>query len=158
VGADSPASPVRSVVTVIIQGQAERITALEVQVVELQKQVRVLRERLNQHSQNSSKPPSSNWPHVKRKPPREPAVRKAGGQPGHPLHRRVLLSLEQVDEVVTCQPPHCRRCGQSLTREAGEPVRHQVVELPPLKPHVTEYQLHPTIRMVNKAGSHPAPA
>ena len=73
---------VRAGVAGIIHAQAERITALETQVVELQKQVRVLRERLNQHSQNSSKPPSSDGPHVKRKPPKEPSGQKAGGQPG----------------------------------------------------------------------------
>jgi len=133
---------VRAVVAVIIHAQAERITALETQVGELPQQVRVLREQLNQHSQNSSKPPSSDGPHVKRKPPKEPSGRKAGGQPGHPGHRRVMLPLEQVDEVVTCPPTHCRRCGQPLTGEEGEPVRHQVIELPSLKPHVTEYQLH----------------
>jgi hypothetical protein len=58
-GADPP--HVRAVVAVIMNmdRQARRIAALWVQVVELQKEVRVLRERLNQHPQDSSKPPSS---------------------------------------------------------------------------------------------------
>jgi len=133
---------VRAVVEVIVNAQAQRIAALETQVVSLQQQLRVLRERLSQNSQNSSKPPSSDGPHVKRRPPREPTGRKPGGQPGHRAHRRALVPLEQVDEVVQCQPTRCRRCGQPLTGEQCEPVRHQVIELPPLKPHVTEYQLH----------------
>src|SRR5262249_8453328 len=85
---------------------------------------------------------SSDGPHVKRRPPREPSGRKPGGQPGHPVHRRALVPLEQVDEVVQCQPTRCRRCGHPLTGEQCEPVRHQVIELPPLKAQVTEYQLH----------------
>src|SRR5215468_4928472 len=88
--------PVRAVVEVIIDEQAQRIAALETQVVSLQKQLRVLRERLSQNSQNSSKPPSSDGPHVKRKPPKAPSGRKPGGQPGHPGHRRTLIPVEQV--------------------------------------------------------------
>src|SRR5262250_1203296 len=95
---------VRAVVEVIVNAQAQRIAALETQVVSLQQQLRVLRERLSQNSQNSSKPPSSDGPHVKRRPPREPTGRKPGGQPGHRAHRRALVPLEQVDEVVQCQP------------------------------------------------------
>jgi transposase len=126
---------VQAVLWVVCDGYERRIAALEREVAELKEQVR-------RNSQNSSKPPSSDGPHVKRKPPKEPSGRKPGGQPGHPAHRRALVPLEQVDEVVKCQPTHCRRCGQQLTGEEYEPVRHQVRELPPLKPHVTEYQLH----------------
>jgi transposase len=133
---------VRAVLETIIGEQAQRIAGLEPQVVSLRKQIRVLRERLTQNSRNASKPPSSDGPHVKRTPPKEPSGRKPGGQPGHPVRRRALVPLEQVDAVVTCQPAYCRRCGQPLSGEAGEPVRQQVVELPPLKPQVTEYQLH----------------
>ena len=133
---------VRAVVEVILNEQGQRIVALEAQVVELQKQVRVLRERLAQTSQNSSKPPSSDGPHVKRKPPKEPSGRKAGGQPGHPVHRRALLPVEEVDEVIGCPPGSCRRCGASLSGETYGVVRHQVVEFPPVKPQVKEYQLH----------------
>jgi transposase len=130
---------VRAGVAVIIQEQAQRIAALETQVVELQKQVRVLRERLAQNSQNSSKP-SSDGPHVKRKPPKEPSGRKPGGQPGHPGHRRAVVPLEEVDEVVACLPSNCRRCGAQLSGDADGVVRHQVVEVPPVKPQVQEYQ------------------
>jgi transposase len=95
---------VRAGVAVIIEGQAQRIGALEAQVVKWQQQLRVLRERLSQTSQNSSKPPSSDGPPVKRKPPTAPSGRKPGGQPGHPVHRRTLMPGKQVSEVVAC--PH----------------------------------------------------
>jgi hypothetical protein len=38
-------------------------------------QLRDLTARLNQNSENSSKPPSSDGPHVKRKPPKSPSGR-----------------------------------------------------------------------------------
>ena len=133
---------VRAVVEVIIEAQTQRIGVLQTQVVSLQQQVRVLRERLSQTSQTSSKPPSSDGPHVKRRPPKEPSGRKSGGQPGHPVHRRTLMPVEQVNEVVSCLPTHCRRCGQQVQGVDPEPLRHQVVEVPPITPHVTEYQLH----------------
>jgi transposase len=67
---------------------------------------------------------------------------RRGGQPGHPPHQRVLLPLDQVDAVVPHWPTHCRQCQRPLVREAaGEPVRHQVTELPPVQAVVTEHQL-----------------
>src|SRR5262249_15733248 len=50
--------------------------------------------------------------------------------------------LERVNEVVTCQPTHCRRCGQRVDGQDTQPLRHQVMELPPITVQVTEYQVH----------------
>src|SRR5438045_2895018 len=72
---------VRAVVEVIIDERAQRIAALAAQVVSLQKQMRMLREQLNQNSQNSSKPPSADGPRVKRKPPTEPLGVNRGDNP-----------------------------------------------------------------------------
>jgi len=125
---------VQAALWVLMEGYERRIRALEGEVAEL-------KERLGRNSQNSSQPPSSDGPHGKRRPPAAPSGRRAGGQAGHPGHRRVLLPVEEVDAVVPCVPPHCRRCGGALTEAAGNPVRHQVVELPVLKVQVTEYRL-----------------
>ena len=65
-----------------------------------------------------------------------------GGQPGHAFHQRALVPIEKVDTVVTCKPDQCRRCGGHLTGSDSEPIRQQVVELPPVRPQLTEYQLH----------------
>ena len=40
------------------------------------------------------------------------------------------------------KPTECRRCGAKLSGSDPEPLRHQVWELPEIKPHVTEYQRH----------------
>jgi transposase len=127
--------PVQVVMNAMVEYYEQRIAKLEAEVQELTA-------RLNQNSQNSSKPPSSDGPHVKRKPPKPPSGRKPGGQPGHSPHQRALVSVEEVDEVITCKPTQCRRCGQGLTGSDPEPWRRQVVELPPVRPHLTEYQLH----------------
>ena len=40
------------------------------------------------------------------------------------------------------KPTECRRCGAKLSGSDPEPLRHQVWELPEIKPLVTEYQRH----------------
>lgn len=112
----------------------------EARIAKLEAEVTELKAQRNQNSQNSSKPPSSDGPHVKRKPPRPASGRKRGGQPGHRAHHRTLVPMEKVDEVVVCTPTHCRRCGHELQGSDPQPHRHQVVELPPPVSYVTEYQ------------------
>jgi transposase len=114
----------------------------ERQLQNLQKQVNECQQRLNQNSTNSSKPPSSEHPHAKliRHTPKSP--RRSGGQPGHAKHERPLLPTEQCQHVIPCVPPICRRCTAPLSGTDPQPLRHQVWELPEIKPSVTEYQRH----------------
>jgi transposase len=92
---------------------------------------------------NSSVPPSSTHPHDKPATDGKPkSKRKRGGQPGHDKHERALLPTEQCQEVIPCLPTECRRCGNELQGVDLEPLRHQVWELPEIKPMVTEYQRH----------------
>ena len=109
---------------------------------ELQREVAALKARLNQNSSNSSKPPSSDPPSVKRAPPRPPTGKKRGGQPGHKPHRRDLVPPEQVTATFDIKPETCHGCGAALLGDDPEPWRHQVAELPPIEPVVTEYRLH----------------
>ncbi|WP_419193706.1 DUF6444 domain-containing protein [Kolteria novifilia] len=91
---------------------------------------------------NSSLPPGCQHPHAKtpRKAPR--SKRKRGGQPGHKKHERSLVPTEECQEVVTLLPKTCRRCDTPLTGEDSDPLRHQVWELPEIKPMITEYRRH----------------
>jgi transposase len=68
--------------------------------------------------------------------------RKRGGQPGHQKHTRELLPSTECTEVIPLLPTSCRRCGESLAGRDVEPLRHQVWDLPEIKPIVTEYQQH----------------
>ena len=128
-------SPLQVVISAMVTHYEQPIAALEAQV-------RELRAQLQQNSQNSSRPPSSDGPHVKRKPPKPPSGRTPGGQPGHEPHRRALVPLEQVSEVIACRPQQCRRCGRPLSGTDPRPWRRQVIEVPPVRPQITEYQLH----------------
>ena len=101
-----------------------------------------LEARLNKSPRNSSLPPSIVHPHAKSAPPKQKSGKKPGGQPGHPKHERALIPADQCQAVVTVKPENCRRCGQPLAGVDPQPLRHQVWEIPEIKPIVTEYQLH----------------
>jgi transposase len=113
---------------------------LEARVAQLEGRVADLEAKLNQNSTNSSKPPSSDPPAVKRAPPRPRSGKKPGGQPGHPKHERALVG--RPDYAHECKPAACRRCARPLAGADPEPLRHQVTELPPVAPVVTEYRRH----------------
>jgi transposase len=92
--------------------------------------------------QNSSLPPSTQHPHARPQPPKRKSKKKRGGQPGHKKHERPLIPTDQCDDVQPLKPTECRRCGAKLSGSDPEPLRHQVWEVPEIKPHVTEYQQH----------------
>ena len=124
------------------------LPAVQALIVALWEEVQVLRvkvgelsERVGRHSQNSSRPPSSDPLGV---PKRERKVsgRKVGGQPGHRGKGRKLLSVEEVDEVVEVNPEVCGKCGHVLCGSDPAPARHQVTDLPPVVCTTTEYRLH----------------
>jgi transposase len=118
-----------------------RLSALEASVQALREQNGTLQERLKQTSRNSSRPPSSDPPQSPR--PRRPrSGRRRGGQPGHAGHTRTLLPVEEVDEVVVLKPDRCSGCQAPLWGDDPLPFRHQVIEIPPIQPVVTEYQWH----------------
>jgi transposase len=119
----------------------ERLAEVEAQLRWALARIAELEAKLAQNSTNSSKPPSSDPPGVSRQPSK-PTGRKPGGQPGHKGHKRELLPVEQVDQVVSLVPDECSRCHGSVSEksDAPEPLRHQVTEMPPVKPHVTEYR------------------
>jgi len=109
----------------------------------LQQQLAQVHTQLNQNSTNSSLPPSSDRFHVKRRPPQPPSGKSRGGQPHHPPASRPLVPPERVTHIIPCLPTSCRRCGHELTGTDPQPLRYQVVELPPpVLPEVTEYQQH----------------
>jgi transposase len=111
-------------------------------ISELEAEVRDLKARLNQNSNNSSKPPSSDAPGTPRPARKAPTGRKPGGQPGHEKRGRELLPVEQVDHVVDVVPDRCGKCRRRLSGLDKSPSRHQQVEIPPIEPEVTEYRCH----------------
>lgn len=122
---------VRAVIEAIMEHYERRIAELEAELKGLRKT-----------PQNSSLPPSTQHPHAKPVPPKTKSNKKRGGQPGHAKHERPLIPTDQCDEVIPLKPTDCRRCGTKLSGNDAEPLRHQVYELPEIKPVVTEYQQH----------------
>jgi transposase len=115
------------------------IRALEARGAALEATVQSLLERLRMDSRNSSQPPSRDPPATRRpRQRRTPSGRKPGGQPGHPGQTRALVPLEDVEAVLPVKPTHCARCQHPLHGEDGQPQRHQVTDLPPVRPVVTE--------------------
>lgn len=122
---------VRAVVQAIVEHYEARIAGLESELAAVRKTPR-----------NSSLPPSNEHPHAKPPTEKPKSKRKRGGQPGHKKHERALIPTEQCQQVVTMKPDCCRRCRRKLCGSDPAPLRHQVWELPPIEPHVSEYQLH----------------
>lgn len=119
------------------------ILALLAKIEKLEAELRELRGQVKGKTpQNSSLPPSAQHPHAKPERKKRKSKKRRGGQPGHPKHERPLIPTDQCDDVQLLKPSECRRCGETLSGNDPEPLRHQVWELPEMKPHVTEYQLH----------------
>ena len=123
----------QAAIMALVQQYESRLQALQDQVNELQ-------QRLNQNSTNSSKPPSSDPPTLKRSPPKPSSNNKAGGQRGHAKVQRALV--DHPDTIHDCKPTACRNCLQPLHRDDPHPLRHQVWDVPPVRPIVTEYRRH----------------
>lgn len=118
------------------------ITALLRQVNTLTARVHELEQRLNQTSQNSSKPPSSDPPSAPPRPPKVPRGRKAGGQPGHAGHTR---ERREPDTIVPLHPTACPSCHTPLDPALPDvvpPRVTQVWELPVIRPQITDYVQH----------------
>ena len=129
----------------LVLEQARRIEELTVQLNALASRVAQLEEQKGRSSRNSSKPPSSDGKGFRSTGGEEKSKgtgRKRGGQQGHPGAGRELLPTEQCQEVIIHHPSHCEACGEALVGDDPEPLRHQVVDIPPITAFVIEHQLH----------------
>ena len=126
----------------LIVAQAAALAQLRAEVAQLKATVEELAQRLGRNSRNSSQPPSADPPQALRRSRHEPSGRRPGGQPGHEGQTRALVPVEEVDVMIPVKPVRCARCQHPLQGEDAQPQRQQVTELPPVRPVVTEYQLH----------------
>ena len=107
----------------------------------LVERVKVLEERINLDSSNSSKPPSSNGPGKLNRAQRRTSDRKRGAQPGHKGHSRAMLDETEVDRLVDCKPEAVCDCGGQVEL-TGQPQRHQVFEVPAIRAQIDEYRIY----------------
>ena len=109
----------------------------------LQQRLAQVEEQLKLNSDTSSQPPSSDKPRHKREQKGKlPSGKKRGAQVGHKGRRREPLPPDQVDEFYIYKPDACRHCGEVLRGHDPTPRRWQVTEMPPLRPLVSEHQVH----------------
>ncbi len=102
-----------------IQALEACLETLASMVHALQEQVHTLQEQLNQTSQNSSRPPSSDPPQHGR--PRRPrSHRRRGGQPGHPGHTRTLIPVEDVNGIEVMSAPRRQEMQLKLLVPVGQ--------------------------------------
>ena len=137
-----------------IDAQSEEIDRLQSQIARLQQELShqqhlnfqlsrrncELEALIVKDSHNSSRPPSSDHPAVKRtRSLRRPSGNRPGGQLGHPGQTRPLAA--HPSRVILHHPPRCRRCQSSLW---AAPVLHhqrrQVIEMVPQRLRVTEHR------------------
>ena len=102
-----------------LESRCQRLEELLKKALE---RIAVLEERLNQNSNNSSKPPSTDRKSNKNasgkiKPPRKGFARS-------------LVPLEEVDVHQICQLDECSHCGSHALSMKDTPVILQQVELP----------------------------
>ena len=124
-----------------IEELLQRIEKLEVELARRDIEIAELKSRLNQNSQNSSKPPSSDKPWLLRSG-KAPTGKKRGAQPGHKgVFREPLATKETDTQMLFPVDEGCLHCsvGKIIKRKISR--RHQVWEIPEIKPRVTEYQV-----------------
>jgi transposase len=114
----------------IVAGLTVRVSALE--------------EKLNKNSKNSSIPPSKNGFGGVKKPEDKKNPKKAAKQERIKQERaeQRLYPPEECKEIHEEKPCSCSECGEKLTGEDPEPYRHQIIEMPIVRPDVVEYRLH----------------
>lgn len=144
----------------MLQAQ-KRIEELEARIKEISHYLatlitenKLLKEKLSKYetpknSNNSSVPPSKDENRPRHTQSlREQTGRKSGGQPGH--KGTTLEMTDSPDKIETYQPIDRCVCGQDLSLYPTElSERRQIVDLPEIKPIITEYQ---TYKRVCKCG------
>lgn len=119
-----------------------RVETLEREQEALKAENQLLKEQVKQNSKNSSKPPSQDMGKGFKPKPKEAGKRKPGAQPGHEGHERRLYPIEQCQSIENHYPERCIECGGRLTGADAQPHRIQIVDIPPVKPQVSEHRFH----------------
>ena len=128
----------------------KRIAELETKVVQLEAIIVQLFEKIetlmhSKNSRNSSVPPSKdeNRP-LKNQSLRTVSGKKIGGQTGH--EGTTLKMVENPDKIIIHKPDFCTNCGSDLKTSTFEYLnRRQIIDIPPIKPEITEHQIFKTI-------------
>lgn len=125
----------------LIAELVRRMDDFEQEMAVLRAENELLKEQLARTSANSSQPPSKN-PLGFKPNQKEISGKKRGGQIGHIGQKRKLYPVEMCQEVIDHYPEKCSRCGSQVRESNSRIYRHQVVEVPVVKPIVIEHRFH----------------
>ena len=102
-----------------LQPECARCVELEARIAVLEGQLA----KLQKHSGNSSKPPSSDIvkPPKKQTKPGRRRKRRIGGQPGHPRHERRPFTEEELDRQWVWWYDACPCCSGPLVDDPRRP-------------------------------------
>ncbi|MCA9647805.1 MAG: transposase, partial [Myxococcales bacterium] len=123
-----------------LDARDRRIAELEARIAELER-------LLAANSTNSGKPPSmddtATREERRKKRNRLKSERKRGAKPGHKAKFRALVPPERVARRHERFPRVCGKCNGHLPKQpSGDPLRHQVAEIPHIQVDVDEHVLH----------------
>ena len=136
-------------------GLNEHIASLESELNDAKEEIRNLKALLNQNSQNSNRPPSTDSFVIKKTQNDEKKTgRLPGGQKGHP--GSTLKVFDSPNEIVNHRLCNCKYCGHSLLQtEVKDYEKRQVVDIPALNyiviEHHSEIKECPYCGLINKA-------
>ena len=101
-----------------------------------------LEEKLNKNSKNSSIPPSKNGFGGGKKAEQKKVKRATKQRIKQETSEPKLYPASECQEIHEEKPQACTECGEKLQGEDSEPYRHQIIEMPIVRPDVVEYRLH----------------
>lgn len=114
----------------------KRIEELEKKLAETLKKLEQY-EKPEKNSGNSHMPPSSDK-NQKHYPPREKSGKKPGGQLGHKGSTKIMV--DNPDEIIRILPTRCSCGNEDFIDQKSTLECRQVIDIPQIKPFVTEYQ------------------
>ena len=107
--------------------------------------ITLLEEQHRRNSKNSSQPPSKDEKGstgTEAKQTKQSKKKVFGFKPRKGKRERELYPPEECQSIQDEKPSVCRVCGEALSGEDPQPYRHQIVDLPVIRPDVQEYRLH----------------
>jgi transposase len=133
-----------------LRARVEVLELLEVENTALRAEIVSLKSKGSKHSGNSSMPPSrdpagerqrqATERQAKKRRAAGGTTRRAGGQPGSPGTTR--SQTDTPDVIIDHAPECCAGCGAGLEHAAVTgTVRRQSIDIPPVKPVVTEHRV-----------------
>lgn len=114
-------------------------------VFTLSKKIVDLKEKLSINSQNSSKPPSSDFKKSKKKKSlKKKSDKKQGAQKGHKGSYRGFADTKAVHSTIDCKPVDSCICGGNININLDKYTRHQVYDTGNETNNIllTEYQIY----------------